>query len=281
MILSDKMDMFQQELIEKTVADYQSFQHFQTLTQQTLKEFHDICLRNEIWYYMAYGSLLGAIRDNGQIPWDYDIDVWVPYEHAQRLVEALERELPKEYYFVTRINDPKARHNIMRITPVGYDSEVLHVDVFWLTGLHVDDAQREKIRREVDESTRAMQLKHCKKEHLGVAGRVSTMKYHLEKMRYAFYADEEADKLFRRIMHPCAGSDRLTDNFYVLEFRNAWFGQPRIMTMAGGQQVCIPQDPDAILTLRYGDYMGVPSMESREKEYRTALNRLRQLAVKK
>ena len=44
------------------------------------KEFHRICKKYDIPYYLAYGSMLGAKRHQGFIPWDDDMDVSVEYE---------------------------------------------------------------------------------------------------------------------------------------------------------------------------------------------------------
>ena len=64
------------------------------LTLQELKEieleilikFDAFCKENNIRYYLAFGTLLGAIRYKGFIPWDDDIDVLVPREDYERLL---------------------------------------------------------------------------------------------------------------------------------------------------------------------------------------------------
>lgn len=65
-----------------------------TLSAQTgllelLKKFHAFCSQNNICYSLAYGSLLGAIRHKGFIPWDDDLDVFVDRKNYNRLVEIL------------------------------------------------------------------------------------------------------------------------------------------------------------------------------------------------
>lgn len=42
-----------------------------------LKEFKKVCVENNIWYSLAYGSVLGAVRHDGFIPWDADADVFL------------------------------------------------------------------------------------------------------------------------------------------------------------------------------------------------------------
>lgn len=47
------------------------------VTLNIMKEIHEFCVANDIKYSLAYGSLIGAIRHTGFIPWDDDIDVWM------------------------------------------------------------------------------------------------------------------------------------------------------------------------------------------------------------
>lgn len=56
----------------------------------------DVCRRNSIPYYLAYGSLIGAVRHQGFIPWDDDIDIWVNYRDYKRFGEIIERETDYE-----------------------------------------------------------------------------------------------------------------------------------------------------------------------------------------
>ena len=49
-----------------------------------LVEIDDFCRRHKIHYILAFGTLLGAIRHKGYIPWDDDIDISMPYEDLLR-----------------------------------------------------------------------------------------------------------------------------------------------------------------------------------------------------
>lgn len=121
---------------------YTEFQGYQQLAADTLREVHRLCEKHHIPYMLAFGSLLGAIRDGGQIPWDYDIDIFVSWYDRQKLADVLKTELSADYYFTAAETDPRCANNLTRICPVGYRSDVLHVDIFYFTGTSSDEAQR-------------------------------------------------------------------------------------------------------------------------------------------
>lgn len=59
-----------------------------------LAEFDRLCRRHDLTYYAAYGTLLGAIRHGGYIPWDDDIDVMMPRAEYDRLHEVFASATP-------------------------------------------------------------------------------------------------------------------------------------------------------------------------------------------
>lgn len=63
--------------------------------RELLKHLHSICEENHIPYYLFFGSLLGAVRHKGFIPWDDDLDVLIPRTECDRLC-AMEDELRQE-----------------------------------------------------------------------------------------------------------------------------------------------------------------------------------------
>lgn len=64
---------------------------------KTLMDVARVCERHNITYYADYGTLLGAIRHDGYIPWDDDIDISVMRKDFRPLLEILARELPGNY----------------------------------------------------------------------------------------------------------------------------------------------------------------------------------------
>ena len=64
-----------------------------------LRIFDRICRENGLQYCLAYGTLLGAVRHGGFIPWDDDIDVHMPMEDYKRFVKIASDVLPDEIGF--------------------------------------------------------------------------------------------------------------------------------------------------------------------------------------
>lgn len=65
---------------------------------------HKICVENEVPYYMLGGTMLGAVRHKGFIPWDDDMDFGVPREHFDKLLMLLDEKLPDRYRLLTYKN---------------------------------------------------------------------------------------------------------------------------------------------------------------------------------
>lgn len=65
---------------------------------EMLKDVHKICVENDIKYFLFYGSLLGAIRHKGFIPWDDDIDIVMMHEDYEKFLEVCKNKLPNKYF---------------------------------------------------------------------------------------------------------------------------------------------------------------------------------------
>ncbi|MBQ0110447.1 MAG: LicD family protein [Oscillospiraceae bacterium] len=68
----------------------------------TLTAFHEFCEKNGLRYYLAGGTLIGAIRHKGFIPWDDDIDLAMPRPDYMKMVEILKDGKLDEYRFLTQ-----------------------------------------------------------------------------------------------------------------------------------------------------------------------------------
>lgn len=63
---------------------------------QLLKEIDEICKKHNLRYVMAGGSLIGVVRNEGFIPWDDDVDIYMPRDDWDKFVALAETELPPE-----------------------------------------------------------------------------------------------------------------------------------------------------------------------------------------
>lgn len=70
-----------------------------------LKEIEKICDRNGLTYYAAWGTMLGAARHKGYVPWDDDLDICMKRSDYMKFLQIAERELPERYSLMNLHND--------------------------------------------------------------------------------------------------------------------------------------------------------------------------------
>lgn len=71
-----------------------------------LEQIHRICFAHELRYSLACGSLLGAVRHAGFIPWDDDVDVMMPRSDFDKFVHVAQQEMQNPYFLQTTLTDP-------------------------------------------------------------------------------------------------------------------------------------------------------------------------------
>ena len=80
-----------------------------------LEEIDRICRKHDIPYWLDGGSLLGAVRHGGFIPWDDDIDLAMRLEDLERFIRIAPAELRKGLFLQTPESDPSSKEPIIKI----------------------------------------------------------------------------------------------------------------------------------------------------------------------
>ena len=137
-------------------------------------EFDKICQRHGIPYYMLGGTMLGAVRHKGFIPWDDDMDFGVPRQYYEKLREILEKELPQPYRCCTftnspyvfypyyKIEDRNTRLDSAQLKGTIIDKIGINIDIFPLDSCNKDDKRIKGIMKMNDAYGRIFTQSSCK-----------------------------------------------------------------------------------------------------------------------
>ena len=82
---------------------------------EILKIFDRICRKHNLRYWIDGGTLLGAVRHKGFIPWDDDLDVAMPSEDYKKLDQIIQSELPDHLFWQTPKTDPTMPYGCTKI----------------------------------------------------------------------------------------------------------------------------------------------------------------------
>lgn len=135
-----------------------SLRENQLAALEILKQVAGICDKEGFHYYLAYGTLIGAIRHHGFIPWDDDIDIWMPrqdYDALLNYFEAHKDELAplvvfnqqtcKDYpYMITRISDNRYWLDVINEKDYGIGT---FIDIYVLDGMGFNYEEAKEISR--------------------------------------------------------------------------------------------------------------------------------------
>lgn len=83
----------------------------QLIQLEMMKEIDRICRKHNLKYNIAFGTLLGAVRHGGFVPWDDDADINMPYEDYLKLIEIIDEEIDHDKYYF-RYQDKEEDCNI-------------------------------------------------------------------------------------------------------------------------------------------------------------------------
>lgn len=125
---------FQKEFPDNRLSGDTSLRQAQLVMLRLLKIFDFICRKNNLIYWLEGGTLLGAVRHKGFIPWDDDLDVMMPRPDYDRFMEIAKEELPFDIYHDTRDEFQRLRDRFSKRVDEGAEPDLhfisIYIDIF-------------------------------------------------------------------------------------------------------------------------------------------------------
>lgn len=252
-------------------------EEIQEVSLRILKRITSVCEEHGFRYTLAFGTLIGAIRHKGFIPWDDDVDILMPRPDYEKLIIYLKKH-PIEYLKVfnwkhvknyplgiTRICD--MRYRVLEKNFIDFDHGIF-VDVYPVDGLanSYNDAKKafDRTAKERDELF------------------MSAIKKYREIRLVEFFKNPRLvlSKLRRRILGICYYQRKLEEkvikyafedfkyvgvpnwNWAKIVFERDWFND-RVKVPFEDGEFYITKHYDKMLREEYGDYMQLPPIEKR------------------
>lgn len=98
--------------------DGSNLRHLQLRMLEILKVVDEICEKHDIHYWLSSGTLLGAVRHKGFIPWDDDLDIEMMRDDYLKFMQIISNELPDQFILQTSDNDPNYIYLFAKIRDV-------------------------------------------------------------------------------------------------------------------------------------------------------------------
>lgn len=228
----------------------------------------DICNNSGIEYWLDGGTLLGAVRHKGFIPWDDDVDICIRQTDTERFIEVMQKELPEHLFLQTSDTDADYSSSIMKIR----DNNSLFVEFgddftrSYHKGIYID------VFPMTDYPNVSMGFCHWV---TGGYCKANTIlhKQHLYSMRSAaelfwFGMKRACTSMLWKIANIFCSKG----SYYATLIENNGLGFmhrkdavfPLNTISFEGREFSCPADPDRYLTEQYGDYMKLPPEDKRD-----------------
>lgn len=234
---------------------------------ELLDEVDRICKENNIKYFLSGGTLLGAARHGGFIPWDDDIDLWMTRENFDRFKKLLPTTLSEKYFvedYFENINNPLSimkieKHGTRFVEGVFTRTDVGHA-------MYIDIFPLDNIWRPAYKLQTAILIKmqSVRDFHLrdGSKNGISTVKkaiYSCISLKTARWITERTMRWFDSIpmkyVNQLAHRGRYWPKFLKEDIEDL------IPILFEGKMYPAPRNIDKVLKQCYGDYMKLPPTE--------------------
>ena len=245
---------------------------------EIMDNIHSLCIKNDVSYYMVGGTLIGALRHKGFIPWDVDIDIAMPRSDYEKFKNVCSTQLDSKYMYrdyknTKGFNKP---HSIVQLknshlhingdNSNKYDFGVF-VDVFPLDNVPNDQSYRKKQKNKIDRLKRLLIIKTSYWKPKNIFKRVVkaivkvclipiSLNYIQRKLEEQFIRFNKEKSI---MMANFAGKY----SYEKESHSNGVFGKPTPLPFEG-RLFWGPEKADEYLKKVYGDYMKLPSKEEQE-----------------
>lgn len=239
-----------------------------------LDRFARVCAKHGLRWFAMGGTLLGAVRHKGFIPWDDDIDVIMPRRDYDTLLRIGSTEFTEPYFFQTpetercffrthvQIRDSRTTGAIGE--DIGRDiNRGIFIDVFVLDESPDDPALLERHRRALRRLTRKASHSTFVDEYRSVFKR-GWYKMLALPVFGGGYSAAEYFRRFQAESRKYLGTGCSKAAHTALSYRDGviWDAadwSETVMLDFEMMQVCAPKGYDAVLKRQYGDYMAIPA----------------------
>lgn len=250
------------------------------LMLQALKEIDRICKKHNIAYWLDAGTLLGAVRHGGFIPWDDDIDICMVREDYNKFIEICKTDLDTTNYFLQTMDTDRHYHKYtipckLRINDTlaieSYDIVNNIYSPFSHNGLYVDIFPYDKYSK--SKFKRKLERILCYPFFQSYEWSFYPEKYRKHcKYRWARRIFSKSKLRFIRNRLVAIMNKRKDDFIYDCGVEVPFFGRiidediifPLQQIEFESEKFSCPADTHRYLTKFYGDYMQIPSDEEKE-----------------
>lgn len=260
-----------QELLDLRSFSEEELRHWQNKLLDILLYFKQFCEENNLRFYLSAGTLIGAVRHQGFIPWDDDLDVIMPREDYEKLYELWPKKADVSKYVClksTRELCVKYPMTVIRscdttcIFDHSQDLDIcqgMKIDVEVLDGVPANRfrARLHWLYALILALYRAQRVPNQAVKYKRVIARILLCLVPFEKARYRI--SEFCEKQIKKYrFEDCENVRYLSEPV----LRREWFDKPDYL-MFEGHKMPAPIGYDAYLRERYGDYMKLPPVEKR------------------
>lgn len=237
-----------------------------------LRAFIDVCGKLNLRYYLLGGTLLGAVRHKGFIPWDDDIDVGMPREDYEVLLEKGPALLPSHLFIQSLRTEPaytmcfaKMRNcnttfveSSLSHFPINHG---VYIDIFPLDFYPENLKEQEQTDRKKTWYARRVGCEYNVAPNKTAKGTVRKLILH------AMFPSLKATIAKREALYRSIPKSGLMANYGGAWGKKEivpahWYGEGTMVEFEG-MQVCAPAEYDKWLTQVYGNYMQLPPVEKR------------------